>query len=96
MNAVAAVERWADVVKAHLSFAARIYTREQILQVALACGLTLGDDGENTAQSYEDAARYIGAVRTVLGETAFVSAKLTAMNKARTLGLRPPGSRWFT
>lgn len=40
--------------------------------------------------------RYIAAVGKVFGETASVSAKLTAMNKARALGLRPPGLRWFT
>lgn len=96
MNGPAVSEPWGEVVRAHLSFAGRVYAPEKLQQVAAASGLSLAADGTNSATTYEDVARYMAAVQKVLGETAFVSAKLTAMNKARTLGLRPPGLRWFT
>lgn len=83
------------MVAAHLVFAARIYSPDQMRQIGAECGLALGADGQNSAARYEDVARYLAAVGKILGETAFVSAKLTVMNKARALGLRPPGSRWF-
>ena len=96
MNGAAVPEPWDEVVRAHLSFAGRLYALEELQRVAARCGLTLTADGANSAATYEDVARYMAAVQKVLGETAYVSAKLTAMNKARTLGLRPPGLRWFT
>ena len=96
MNVAATATGWDEVVRAHLSFAGRVYSREQLMRLADECGLTLLADGSNSATGYDDVARYLAAVRKVLGETAFVSAKLTAMNKARILGLRPPGVRWFT
>ncbi|MCC7074676.1 MAG: hypothetical protein IT383_25430 [Deltaproteobacteria bacterium] len=89
-------DAWDEVLGAHLSFAARVYSPEELQRVANECGLELRLDGSNSAGSYDDVARYLAAVRAVLGETAFVSAKLTAMNKARMLGLRPPQARWFT
>lgn len=96
MNGPAVPEPWGEVVRAHLAFAGRVYGPEDLQRVAVACGLSLAADGSNSASTYDDVARYMAAVQKVLGETAFVSAKLTAMNKARTLGLRPPGLRWFT
>ncbi len=96
MNAVGRTEPWDEVLGAHLSFASRVYSPEELQRVSVECGLQLRSDGGNSATCYEDVARYLAAVRSVLGETAFVSAKLTAMNKARTLGLRPPQARWFT
>lgn len=96
MNAVGRSEPWNEVLGAHLTFAARVYSPEELQRVAAEAGLELRLDGTNSATCYEDVARYLSAVRAVLGETAFVSAKLTAMNKARTLGLRPPQARWFT
>jgi hypothetical protein len=89
-------ERWGEVVRAHLVFAARIYSPAELQRVARVARLTIGGDGQNSATSYEDVARYLAAVEATFGQTAFVSAKLTAMNKARSLGLRPPGLRWFT
>ncbi|MCK6535661.1 MAG: hypothetical protein L6Q84_22045 [Polyangiaceae bacterium] len=88
-------EAWDELVSAHLAFASRIYSPEELARVSRESGLTVGEGGRNTAASYDDVARYLSAVAKVLGETAFVSAKLTVMNKARTLGLRPPGLRWF-
>lgn len=96
MNGPVPSEPWDEVVRAHLSFAGRVYTPEDLQRVAAECDLSLAPDGANSAATYEDVTRYMAAVQKVLGETAFVSAKLTAMNKARTLGLRPPGLRWFT
>ncbi|MBI3203840.1 MAG: hypothetical protein HYZ29_20035 [Myxococcales bacterium] len=87
---------WGEVVRAHLSFAIRIYSAEELQRLADEARIAVRPDGSNSAVSYADVTRYIAAVGKVFGETASVSAKLTAMNKARALGLRPPGLRWFT
>lgn len=81
-------EPWHEAVQAHLALAVRIYPLARIQQVMQTCGLALGPGGTNDARTYEDVLRYFDAVRTVLGDTAHLSAKMTVMNRARSLGLR--------
>ena len=83
-------EPWNEAVLAHLALAVRVYPLARIQQVMQTCALTLGPGGTNDARAYDDVVRYFEAVCTVLGDTALLSAKMTVMNRARSLGLRAP------
>lgn len=79
---------WRAAIEAHSRFAAGIYSREEMAKVAEAAGFPISADGAVVANGKEDIARYVGAVRSVLGEVAAISAHLQISTKVRQLGLK--------
>lgn len=66
---------YAEAVKAHARVAVQVY-KQKLSEIEKLAGFKIFPNGGNGAKTGEDAKRYVRAIQTVCGPTAYVSAKL--------------------
>jgi hypothetical protein len=85
----AAGSGWDYVVEAHLRVLRAVQPPNLMEIIGRRAGFVIHPDRGNEAASYADVLRYLRAVHEVLGQAAWLSAKLLITHRMRESGLHP-------
>lgn len=80
---------WDRMVEAHLRVLRAIQPPAVLEVLSRRAGFPIGAGSGNGAASYADVLRYLRAVQDVLGQGAWLSAKLLITHRMREAGLTP-------
>lgn len=79
---------YSDAIKEHARNATQLY-KDKWAEIEKLAGFKILPDGTNTASRPEDVQCYVKAIQSVVGNVAYVSAKMQITNAIHQLGLTP-------